>query len=69
MELLNTQYKETTFDIRLTETELGTILVALGNINYPKLIEYNHAYQNPYKVFNDVNSLDNFTNELTELIP
>lgn len=69
MELLNTQYAETTYDIRLTESELGTILVALGNINYFQLLECNSSYEPPYKVINNPDQLDDFTDNLAKLVP
>lgn len=68
MKWLKTEHRETVYDIQLTETELGTILVALGNMTYSNLLSCNRSYENPYKISNDADQLNNLTDELAELI-
>jgi len=68
MKLLKSEIRETSYDIQVTETELGTIIVALGDIGFDNLQRANRSYETPLKIINDEDQLDWLVGELTELI-
>lgn len=68
MELISKKEAQTVYDIRLTEKELGTILVALGYADFDDIKNENRSYDSPYKIVGIPSELDKLTDELAELM-
>ena len=68
MEFIDKEVAETTYDIRLTESELGTIIVALGDIGFDNLKKENRNYDCPYKIVSTPTEIDTLIDELVTVI-
>ncbi len=69
MKLLNKIKAETTYDIQLTEAELGAIIIALWNIDFDELKSCAKDHDMPIKIIENEDKFCELVNNLDELLP
>jgi hypothetical protein len=68
MDLIRKTFAETVYEIKLSETELNTIQVALGAVRFNVLDNTNRSYEIPLRIVKDDEELSKLYDDISDII-